>query len=179
MLKVLADIRGEIAAVRGERVDPVRENGELRALQKDGYFKFALQVEAEDFRDFAAIMALGNRRAAAEHLRVPMRTFYGRVGSWNLRRVEYQRMARRIGWRKRTGRRIKVRLEDSVQSGEPNDDAENPVTVGAVLESIATADNRDYPAILRQVMETLEAQNAKNWPGVRDELVEMIKEEIE
>jgi hypothetical protein len=72
---------------------------------------------------------------------------------------------------------IKVRLEDSVQSGEPNDLVENPVTIGAVLDSIESADNRDYPTILRQIMETLEAQNVKNWAGVRDELVEMIREE--
>ena len=65
------------------------------------------------------------------------------------------------------GAEEKVRLEDSVQSGEPNDDAENPVTVGAVLESIATADTQDYPAILRQVMETLEAQNPDKWAEAR------------
>jgi len=111
-------------------------------------------------------------------LKVPARTFYDRIARWNLRGVEYQRMARLVGWRKKAGRKIKVRLEDSVQSGEPNDEAENPVTVGAVLESIATADSRDYPAILRQVMETLEAQNPRNWADVRDELVEMIKDEI-
>jgi len=123
-------------------------------------------------------MELGNRKVAAAFLQVPMRRFYDRVERWTERGPEYQRMFRLIGWRKRTGRRIKVRLEDSVQSGEPNDLAENPVTIGAVLESIATADNRDYPAILTQVLETLEAQNAKNWAGVRDELVEMIREEV-
>ena len=142
------------------------------------FCKFALRVDAQDFQAFAAIMALGNRKVAAEVLKVPARTFYDRIARWNLRGVEYQRMARLVGWRKKAGRKIKVRLEDSVQSGEPNDEAENPVTVGAVLESIATADSRDYPAILRQVMETLEAQNPRNWADVRDELVEMIKDEI-
>jgi hypothetical protein len=123
-------------------------------------------------------MALGNRKVAAEVLKVPVRTFYDRVRKWSLRGVEYHRMARLIGWRKRTGGRIRVRLEDSVQSGEPNDEAENPVPVGAVLESIATADTRDYPAILRQVIEKLEAQNPSNWRRVRRELIEMIKEEV-
>jgi hypothetical protein len=169
---------GRLDAVASGNFKLLKENSGLQQLQTDGFFKFALRVESEDFRAFAAIMALGNRKVAAEVLKVPVRTFYDRVGRWSSRGLEYQRMARLVGWRKRTGRRIKVRLEDSVQSGEPNDEAENPVTVGAVLESISTADARDYPAILRQVMETLEAQNTKNWPSVRNELVEMIKEEV-
>lgn len=169
---------GKLDAVASGNLQLLKENGELRALHRDGFFKFALRVDPEDFRAFAAIMALGNRKAAAEALELTVRTFYERVERWNLGGAEYQRMARLAGWRKRVGRRIKLRLEDSVQSGEPNDDAENPVTVGAVLESIATADTQDYPAILRQVMETLEAQNPGNWAEVRQELVEMIKEEV-
>jgi hypothetical protein len=155
-----------------------QENGELRALLEGGFFKFALRVEGEDFRAFAAIMALGNRKAAAEFLRVPLRTFYDRVEGWSARGTDYLRMARWIEWRKVSGRRIKLRLEDSVQSGEPNDGAENPETVAAVLGAIEIGDNRDYPAVLRQVLEALRAQNEKNWPGVRDELVEMIREEV-
>ena len=91
---------------------------------------------------------------------------------------EYLRMVRWIVWRKASGRKIKLRLEDSVQSGEPSDGAENPETVGAVLDTIAGAENRDYPAILRTVMEALEAQNVKNWPRVRDELVDLIRDEV-
>jgi hypothetical protein len=74
--------------------------------------------------------------------------------------------------------KIKLRLDDSVQSGEPIDAPENPETVGDVLDAIKADDNRDYPAILGQVMEALKAQNVKNWPAVRDELVEMILEEV-
>jgi hypothetical protein len=87
-------------------------------------------------------------------------------------------MARLMGLRKRVARRIKVRLKDSVQPGEPNDEAENPATVGAILESIATADTRNYPAILRRVMDKMEAQNPGNWAKVRQELVVMIKQEV-
>jgi hypothetical protein len=71
------------------------------------------------------------------------------------------------------GRNITVRLGDSVQQGEPNEKPENPVTVEAVLDSIATADNRDYPAVLAQVMEMLKEQNVENRPAVRKELVNM------
>jgi hypothetical protein len=74
--------------------------------------------------------------------------------------------------------KIKLRLQDSVQSGEPSDAPENSDTVGDVLDTISATDNRDYPAILGQVMETLKAQNGKNWAAVRDELVEMIREEV-
>jgi hypothetical protein len=155
-----------------------RENEELRTLHGEGFFKFALRVDGEDFRAFAVIMALGNRKAAADFLEVPHRSFYDRVEKWPGRGRDYQRMARFIDWRKRSSRRIKLRLEDSVQSGEPNDESENPETVRGVLDAISAGDNRDYPAVLAQVMEALKAQNVKNWPAVRDELVGMIREEV-
>ena len=101
---------GRLDAIANGNLQLLKENGELRALHRDGFFKFALGVDPEDFRAFAAIMALGNRKAAAEVLELPARTFYDRVTKWNLRGVEYQRMARLVGWRKRVGRRIKLRL---------------------------------------------------------------------
>jgi hypothetical protein len=135
-------------------------------------------VDGEDFRAFAVIMALGNRKAAADFLELPHRSFYDRVEKWASRGKDYQRMFRLIEWRKTVGRKIKVRLEDSVQSGEPNDTAENPETVGAVLNTIATADNRDYPEIMRQILEALMAQNPKNWASVREEVVGILREEV-
>jgi len=53
--------------------------------------------------------------------------------------------------------KIKLRLQDSVQSGEPSDAPESPETVGDVLDTISATDNPDYPAIPGQVMETLQA----------------------
>ncbi|MHB8521871.1 MAG: hypothetical protein ACYDH9_14070 [Limisphaerales bacterium] len=154
------------------------ENEELRTLQQEGFFKFALRVEGEDFRAFAVIMALGNRKAAAGFLNVPHRSFYDRVERWRSRGPDYRRMWRFVEWRKQVGRKMKVRLEDSIQSGEPSDGAENPVTVGALVERISEADNRDYPAILRQVLEALAEQNPQNWAQVRAELTELLKEEV-
>jgi hypothetical protein len=87
-------------------------------------------------------------------------------------------MFRLVEWRKKVGRKILVRLEDSVQSGEPNDEPENPVTVASVLEGIAASDSRDYPAILREIMEVLVTQNSKNWPEVGKEAIAIIKDEI-
>ncbi len=135
-------------------------------------------MEGDDFRAFAVIMALGNRKAAADFLKVPHRSFYDRVEKWSARGKDYQILVRWVEWRKRSGRKTKLRLEECVQSGEPNDAPENPETVGDVLDAIKADDNRDYPAILGQVMEALRAQNPENWAAVRDELVEMIKEEV-
>jgi hypothetical protein len=178
VMRVLGDIRRDVAAVARGDFELRRENEELRTLHQEGFFKFALRVDGNDFRDFAAIMALGHRRAAADFLRVPRRSFYDRVGKWAFRRKDYQRMWRLVEWRSRTGRKITVRLEDSVASGEPSDTPENPVTIGAVLDHIAAADNRDYPTILRQILEALAEQNPENWSEVRAEVVEIIKEEV-
>jgi len=65
-----------------------------------------------------------------------------------------------------------------VASGEPSDQPEDPVTIGAVLDHIAADDNRDYPTILRQILEALAEQNPENWSEVRAEVVEIIKEEV-
>jgi hypothetical protein len=154
------------------------ENDELRQLKAGGAFEFAVRVGPDDFQAFATIMALGNRKAAAEFLKVPYRSFYDRVDKWSARGRDYLRLVRWIEWRKASSRKIKLRLEDSVQSGEPNDRPENPETISDVLDTISAADNRDYPKILADVMQALKTQNPKNWAAVRDELVDMIKEEV-
>jgi hypothetical protein len=59
--EMVAGIHREIAAVAKGNFDLRKENEELRRLQSDGMFKFALRVEPEDFQAFAAIIALGNR----------------------------------------------------------------------------------------------------------------------
>ena len=59
-----------------------QENTELRILAEAGFLRFAVRVDAEDFRAFAAIMLTGNRRRAAETLRVPQTTFWTRVDAW-------------------------------------------------------------------------------------------------
>jgi hypothetical protein len=69
------------------------------------------------------------------------------VEKWTSRGKDYQRLYRFVGWRKEVGRKIVVPLADSVQSGEPNEMPENPVTVDAVADKIAAADNRDYPTV--------------------------------
>ena len=155
-----------------------KENEELRQLNKDGYFNFAVRVKGEDFLAFAVIMALGNRKAAAEHLKIPHRTLYNRVEQWTGRGKDYQLMLRYMGWRKRSARHLKVELNPSLQSGDAGDRPENPETMADVLTEIAAADNRDYPAMFADVLQALERQNAGNWMKVRQELVEMIKEDV-
>jgi hypothetical protein len=148
-------------------------------MQGAGLFKFALRVNGEDFQAFAAIMALGNRRAAAAFLNIPVPTFYRRTDSWKAKGKDYRRMHRLVEWRKATARKLQVRLEDSVLSGE-SQDAENPETLAAVLAKMRTdgADDRSYPDLLRQVFEALQEQNAGNWAGVRQELMNHLREEL-
>ena len=77
----MARFEAKLEAVARGDFELRSENDELRRLQEEGFFKFALRVEPKDFRAFAAIMALGNRRAAAKALELPVRTFYDRVAS--------------------------------------------------------------------------------------------------
>jgi hypothetical protein len=124
-------------------------------------------------------MALGNRKAAAKHLKVAQRSFYGRIERWKGERAQgYQTMLRLIAWRKKAGRCEEVPLPDSVASGGTDEEPENPETLGRVLELIKGAENVDYPRLLVMMLSLLRMQNPKNWAKVRDELVGVIRAEF-
>ena len=168
-----------LQAVAKNQFELLKENEELRRLNKEGYFNFAVRVKGEDFLAFAVIMALGNRKAAAEHLNIPARTLYSRVSHWMKRGKDYQLMCRYMDWRKRSSRHLKVDLNPSLQTGESEGQPENPDTMGDVLTEIqAAADNKSYPALLSDILQALERQNAGNWQSVRAELIEIIKAEL-
>jgi hypothetical protein len=179
LASVVQQINNNLQAIAKGSAELRRENEELKEMQGAGLFKFALRVAVEDFQAFAAVMALGNRKAAADFLDIPLRTFYDRVDSWKARGKDYQRMFRMVEWRKATGRKIQVRLEDSLMSSDGSD-AENPETLGSVLARMREqgSDSRSFPDVLRQVWQALQEQNAGNWSGVRDELVEMLSDEV-
>jgi hypothetical protein len=176
--RAMEKIGRDIEAVARNQYELRKENEELRQLNKDGYFNFAVRVNGEDFLAFAVIMALGNRKAAADHLKIPARTFYHRVDQWAGRGKDYQLMLRYMEWRKRSSRHLKVELNPSLQSGEDGDQPENPETMADVLTEIKAADTKSYPALFAEVLQALERQNSGNWTMVRRELVEMIKDEI-
>ena len=178
MVQAQANIERHLEAVARQQYELRQENEELRRLNKEGYFQFAVRVKGEDFLAFAAIMALGNRKAAAAHLKIAPRTFYHRVDQWAQRGRDYQLMRRYMEWRKRSARQLKVALNPSLQSAGDGEQPENPETLQAVLTEIAAADNRSYPALFAEVLQALERQNAGNWTRVRQELVALIKEEI-
>ena len=177
LVKTVERIDRNIEAVARNQYELRKENEELRQLNKDGYFNFAVRVNGEDFLAFAVIMALGNRKAAADHLKVPHRSFYNRVDQWAARGKDYQLMIRYMDWRKRSSRHLKVELNPSLQSGESDDQPENPETMADVLTEIKAADTRSYPALFAEVLQALERQNSGNWMAVRTELVDLIKEE--
>ena len=108
----------------------------LRDMQYCGLFDFVLDVEREDFLAFAVIMALGNRSAAADSLKVPQRSFYDRLERWKTRGKSYQEMLRWIQWRKAVGRKIKLRLPDPKDSGSANETAVDPNVLQEVVEAV-------------------------------------------
>lgn len=180
LARTVEKIGRDIAAVAQGAYELRQENDELRQLQADGYLRFALRVDGEDFRAFAVIMALGTRKAAADFLGVPHRSFYDRVDKWPSRGKEYQKLARAVEWRKSVGRKRIVPLGDAMQSGDAGDSAANPETMKAALDRLRAneVDSRDYPALLGDILAALEALDAENWPAVRKELIGIIKEEL-
>ena len=180
LAKTVEKISHDLHAVATDKYELRKENEELRRLHAEGYFKFAMRVDADDFQAFAVIMALKTQKAAADFLGIPFRTFYDRVKRWPRKGPDYMRMFRMVDWRKKTARQMNIRLEDSLLSGEPSDEAENPQTIHDVLTRMKeeSIDNRDYPAILRQILEAMIEQNATNWPKVREEVIGIITEEI-
>jgi hypothetical protein len=178
LARTVEKIGRDIEAVARNQYELRKENDELRQLNKNGYFNFAVRVKGEDFLAFAVIMALGNRKAAADHLEIPHRTFYNRVGQWAKRGKEYQLMLRYMEWRKRSSRHLTVELNPSLQSGDSAGQPENPETMAGVLAEIEAADSKSYPALFAEVLQALERQNSGNWMNVRQELVDMIKEDV-
>jgi hypothetical protein len=156
-----------------------QEIAELRALAKAGFLRFATRVDPDDFRAFAAIMLTGNRYQAAKSLQIQQTAFYRRVESWSSRGGDYKRMYRVTEWRKKAGRKIKVRLDDSLLGTEVDGQAENPETASDVLESMRDkTDEKSRDDLLRDILQALCSQNADNWQSVRDELIEILKAEV-
>ncbi|MBT5608606.1 MAG: hypothetical protein HOJ57_21900 [Lentisphaerae bacterium] len=156
-----------------------RENAELQELAKGGVLRFATRIDAEDFRAFAAVMLAGNRSKAAQCLGIPQRTFYDRVGSWLARGPDYRRMYRMVEWRKKSLRKIKVRLDDSLLGTEIDGQAENPETIRDVLEAMRDRnDMKSHDDLLRDILQAIADQNADNWQSVQAELIEILEEEV-
>jgi hypothetical protein len=181
----LAEIHRQISAVAQGTYDLQKENRQLqdeieslRDMQYCGLFDFVLDVEREDFLAFAVIMALGNRSAAADSLKVPQRSFYDRLERWKTRGKSYQEMLRWIQWRKAVGRKIKLRLPDPKDSGSANETAVDPNVLQEVVEAVGESSSRNYPSLLREILSVLLAQNPKNWESARRDLVALIKEEL-
>ena len=179
LVKTVEAIGRDIHAVATNTYDLRRENDELRALADGGFLKFATRVDADDFRAIAAIMLMGNPSKAANALDIPSRTFYDRVNSWKDRGPDYVRMYRMYRSRKTAGRKISVRLEDSLLGTEVEDQRENPETIGGVIDAMRNkTDNRDYAELFRDILEALARQNSQNWQKIQAEVIGILREEL-
>lgn len=179
LAKTVETIGQDLHAVATNTYELRRENEELKVLAEGGFLRFATRVDAKDFQAFAAIMLMGNRNQAAEALNIPSRSFYDLVNTWAHRGPDYKRMFRMSDWRKKQGRKIKVRLDDSLLGTESQDQPENPETIQSVL--LAMRDKEDMGSqedLLRDILNALESQNPTNWQDVQSELIEILREEI-
>lgn len=177
--KAVERIDQSILAVTSEAMNLRRENADLQELAQGGFLRFATRVEAADFRAFAAIMLTGNRNQAAQVLDIPQRSFYDLVDSWRSRGPDYRRMHRMTDWRKKSGRKIKVRLDDSLLGTEVEGSAENPETIRDVLSSMREkAEDGSRDDLLRDILQAIARQNAQNWQSVQGEVMEILREEV-
>ena len=84
-----------------------------------------------------------------------------------------------IEWRKKTGRKIKVRLDDSLLGTLVKGKAENPQTIRDVQASMQDqTDEKSRDELLRDILQAIASQNAQNWQSVRAELIEILKQEV-
>ena len=173
-----AVLRNTTAIARQEQ-ELRQENTGLRELAKGGILRFATRIDADSFRAFAAIMLTGNRNKAAQALGIPQRTFYDCVDSWLTRGPDYRRMYRLVEWRKTSGRRIKLRLDDSLLGTEVEGQTENPETIRDVLTAVSDGStSRSRDDLLREILQAITSQDADNWQSVQAELVAILEEEV-
>lgn len=178
--KGVEEVRINTEAMAKNEYELRQENAELQRLHAEGYLKFIEKLNAEDFAAFVAIMAKGNRKAAAESLNIPLRSFYDRVAKWPGMGPEYKRIIRMVEWRKNIGRKIIVRLPDSILGTANKNQPENPDIIKDVKQSHKdkAAVSKDHSELLREILVALADQNPQNWHAIRQELVEIIKDEI-
>ena len=176
--RALEKVAGDLEAVAQGTHELRKEKEGLQRLVADGVLKFAVRVDKDDFQAFAFIMALGNRKSAADALRIPSRSFYDRVDKWKNGGPDQQRMFGLVEWRKAVGRKLVDPLPASLQSAEAIDGAENPVTIDAVLTKVMQDEPDSREELLRQIFGALATQNPENCDRVRKELMGLIDEEV-
>lgn len=157
-----------------------QENAELQRIHTEGHLKFIEKVNADDFIAFSYIMAKGNRKAAADELNIPHRSFYDRVENWRVLGPEYKLMFRIVEWRKKIGRKIMVRMPDSILGLANKKESENPQTISDLNQANRDriTESKDHSELLRDILVALAEQNPQNWQSIRKELVEIITEEV-
>lgn len=180
LVKTVEAIGRDIHAVATNTYELRRENDELRALTDGGFLRFVTRVNADDFRAFAAIMLTGNRSRAAEILKKPSRTFYDQVETWLGKGMDYKRLFRMVEWRTKVGRKIILRLDDSLLGTEVEGQAENPETIRTVLEDLRNKNTTSgsQEALLRDILEAMARQNPQNWQKIQAEVIDMLREEL-
>ena len=171
--------RGLDAVAKGD-YERRKEVKELRGLLAGGFLKFVGRVDPEDYRCFIYILAHGDRAKAARELGLDERRFYERVDSWGKRGPDYRQMFRLVKCRKTALQKGTVPLGTAIQWVGTQTDAENPETLGAVIEQVraGTLGQRDYPAVLQEVLSALGDMDGNNWQAIQRELVSNIRDEV-
>ena len=155
MLKVLREIREEIAGVRGAFVELRTSKERLEGMLGDGLFGFTRKVDAESFKVLCAVLAEGDVAKASRALEMPDASVRTLMRGWRRMGREYQAMLDLVRWRKSVGRRERVALNENV-----------------LLEKASSV---DYPGLLADVLEGLLSMTEENWQERCEELAELLR----
>jgi hypothetical protein len=155
MLKILSEIREEIAAVRGQFVELRTSKERLERMFADGLFGFTRKVDAQSFKILCAVLAEGDVAKASRALEVPDASLRTLMRRWRKLGKEYCSMLDQVRWRKAVGRRETFALNENV-----------------LLER---ASQVDYPGLLADVLDGLLSMNHENWQERCEELAELLR----
>jgi hypothetical protein len=121
----------------------------------EGVFGFTQKVDATSFKVLCTILAEGDVAKAGRRLGIGDSTMRYILEQWRGRGEAYRAMLELVRWRKKVGRREKVRLNE------------------AVLQE--RADAADYPGLLSDVLDGLLSMTGENWEERCEELAELVR----
>lgn len=162
----MASMNQHLATIAQQNYEMHTENEKLRqakarleAMQSEGLFAFAKQVEPRAFKIICTILTKGDVAKAARELKVGDSTLRDEIKSWPGRGKVYAALADLVRWRKRVGRCQEVALNDSI-----------------LLERTKTV---DHPALLSDLLDGLLSMTEGNWADKAEALADTLRPHVE
>jgi len=145
----------KIDSVTAEHQDLRQAKAALEKMRGEGLFAFVNRIDGESFRILCAVLVHGDVAKASRALGLKDSTMREQMRHWRTRGPEFRVMIDLVRWRKKIGRRAKVKLPESLVT--------------------AQAPNVDHAGVLSDVLEELMSFSADNWEDKCEALAELIR----